>query len=504
MRYEGPPRNPPTLAPSAAWLVLACLSCAASKPADDAVRGESAGLSDYTDMVAWSDQPPGLSPVDVPQFVAVTFDDNFVSGLSDVTGGMTWATDFFRPLTNPAGSAIAGTFDAAPVRTTFFGNCVYLEDESTRQSWATAVEDGHEFGNHTVNHLHGGAFTVENWTDEIAPCTAALTNVDSGIGVALDDVRGFRSPFLEYNENLFAALKGQGLEYDSSVQSCWGEAEDGTNCAWPYTLDAGSKDADTLTAKFGTPGAPAAAGLWQVPPSALFVPPDDLAGQYGFTPGLRQRIPTDMPAPSFYEASTGRIAPLDITLFVDAGMSAAEVLATLKYTLDRRLSGNRAPLVFVAHTHVYASNYGAAPNAADAAERQGAIEDFVAYALANSSVRMRPVTDILSWMRVPVPLGGMVTMPVMDAGTPQGGSAGAAPDAGAMGGAGAAAPDAGTVGGGGAAGMTAAAGAPAASATPPSAPAGCSCTAVPARSSPLLALLAPLLVAWRRRARRSR
>src|SRR5687767_2748573 len=114
----------------------------------------ASALSDYSDSVAWSDQPPGLSPVDVPQFVAVTFDDNFVSGLGDVAGGMTWATDFFKPRTNPAGSAIAGTFDGTPVRTSFFNNCLYLEDQNTRQAWTTAFEDGHETGNHTVNHLH--------------------------------------------------------------------------------------------------------------------------------------------------------------------------------------------------------------------------------------------------------------------------------------------------------------------------------------------------------------
>ena len=57
------------------------------------------------------------------------------------------------------------------------------------------------------------------------------------------------------------------------------------------------------------------------------------AAQYGFTPGLRQRIPTDMPAPSYYEPATGRIAGLDITLFVDAQLSANEVLATRMSTL---------------------------------------------------------------------------------------------------------------------------------------------------------------------------
>jgi hypothetical protein len=135
-----------------------------------------------------------------------------------------------------------------------------------------------------------------------------------------------------------------------------------------------------------------------------------------------------MPAPNFYEASTGRIAPLDVTLFVDAKLNAGEVLAILKYTLDLRLAGNRAPFVFIAHTHVYASSYGAAPNAPSADERQGAIEAFVQYALSKPIVRMRPVSDIMNWMRAPQPLDGKVTTttPLGGGGMGGGGGPGAA------------------------------------------------------------------------------
>ena len=410
------------------------VGCAASH---EPLGSESAGLATYTDAVAWSRKPPGLEPVDVPQLVAVTFDDNFVSGLGDASGGMTWVTTFFKSLQNPAGSGFAPTFDGAPVRTTFYDNCVYLQDDGTRKSWVTAREDGHEIANHTVNHPHGGSFTSQAWLDEIAPCTAALTKADGGVGVSVDDVRGFRAPYLQYGTELFPTLKAQGLWYDTSVQSCWGASDDGKTCAWPYTLDLGSPDGLDLTAKFATPSVPSTAGLWEATPSALFVPPDDLAAQYGVEPGLRQRIPTDMPAPSFYEPATGRIAPLDITLFVDAGLSAAEVLATLKYTLDLRLSGNRAPFIFISHSHVYASNYGAAPKAPDASARQHALEDFIHYALGKPVVRMRPVTDIVAWMRHPEPLNGVVTaLPAAGGTAGAGGAAGVGGTAPAVGGTG--------------------------------------------------------------------
>lgn len=384
--------------------------------------------------LAWSETPPGLHPVDVPQFVALTFDDNFVAE------GMTWATDFFRPLHNPAGTGYAGSFDGSPVRTTFFDNCVYLQDESTRESWRTSVSDGHEIGNHTVSHAQGAAFTAEQWANEIAPCTSALVSPE-GLGIPSSALRGFRAPYLGYGPELFGVLASQGLKYDSSVQSCWGPAADGKRCSWPYTLDQGSPDALAVSARFATPTVPAASGLWEVPVSTLFVPPDELAAHYGFSPGLRQRIPTDMAAPSYYDAASGRIAGLDVTLFVDAGLSAPEVLATLKYTLDLRLQGNRSPLVFVGHTHVYAGNYDAAANAPSAAERQGALESFVEYALAKPMVRLRPVGDIVTWMDAPEPLAGVVTM------LPQGGAGGGGGSAGASAGASGSAGATGGVGG---------------------------------------------------------
>src|SRR5688500_10641466 len=89
--------------------------------------------------LAWSTEPPGLHPVDAPQFVAVTFDDNFVSGIGEPSGGMTWATDFLRALKNPVGASLGATFDGTPVRTSFYNNCVYLQDEGTRESWITAA-----------------------------------------------------------------------------------------------------------------------------------------------------------------------------------------------------------------------------------------------------------------------------------------------------------------------------------------------------------------------------
>ncbi|HEX3776290.1 MAG TPA: polysaccharide deacetylase family protein [Polyangiaceae bacterium] len=410
--------------PCAALFVAAC---AASAP-EVGTRAVGESLSA---PLPWSESPPAqLLPAEAPQFVAVTFDDNFISGLGDVTGGMTFVTDLLRNKLNPPGNGTAGTFDGTPVRTTFFFTSLYIEtDDGNRTAWRTAVTDGHEPADHTVHHSDGTEFSADDWQSEIGGCVNELTSPDIGIGISASDVIGFRSPYLAYNPNLVPTLQQDHFVYDSSVQSCFQDNENGTNCAWPYTLDAGSPDAATVTDKFQRPGLSTNPGFIEFAIPALIVPSDEIAPQYGITPGLRDRIPPAMPLPSFYEKNTGKIAGLDATLFVDAGLSASEVLGVLKYNLDLHLQGNRSPLVFVAHSHIYADNYTAAANALSVADRQNAISSFIDYALSKPEVRMRPLRDLVNWLDTPTPLNGM-RLPRPQSGgaggTSAGGSAGSA------------------------------------------------------------------------------
>ena len=409
--------------------LLASAGCGGSPEPNDAPERTASAREGLAVNVPWSQNPPGdFLPAESPQFVAVTFDDNFISGLGDVNGGMTFVTDLFKDKKNPAGNGTSGTFDGMPARTSFFFTSLYIEtDEGNRTAWKTAVTDGHEPANHTVHHSDGTEFSQMDWQGEVKGCLDELTSPDIGIGITTSQVFGFRSPYLAYNPNLVPTLQANVLAYDSSVQSCWQDGEDATSCPWPYTLDSGSPDAVSITTKFQRPGLSTAPGFWELPLPALIVPSDDIAPQYGITPGLRDRVPPDMPLPSFYEKSTGKIADLDATLFVDAGMTASEVLGILEYNLDLHLKGNRSPFIVVAHSHVYADNYGAAANALSVADRQNAISSFIDYALSKPEVRMRPLHDLIGWLSSPVPLNGvrLPRPPVGGAGgTSSGGAAG--------------------------------------------------------------------------------
>lgn len=351
--------------------------------------------------------PGGLSVWQVPQFVSVTWDDDFSQD------GVSWAISLYDTRFNPAGTGSSATFDATPVRTSFYYNSVYL-DGTSRPVWSATIAKGHEAGDHTVDHPSGTAFGVARWDREIVPCRNALADPTTGIGVTAPDFIGFRAPFLEYNDNLFTDLSapssGPAFKYDTSIQGCWGVGESPGNCRWPYTLDTGSPDAASLE-RFGRPHVKAHPGLWSLMVSALVVPPDTVATRYGFAAGLRDRVAAVYPG---FESSTGRISPLDITLLVDAKMTKAEALATLKYTFDLHLAGNRSPLIFIAHPHVYGSDYGVkTPGTPNLDDRRAIIAEYLDYALSKPDVRMRPIRDLVAWMQNPVRLGVRRSQPVL-------------------------------------------------------------------------------------------
>jgi peptidoglycan/xylan/chitin deacetylase (PgdA/CDA1 family) len=383
-----------------AAIALACGACNEVTPAETEELGtaqQALGGYSYTDHRAWSQSPPGgLSASQVPMFVQIGFDDNQRSGLNTTpASGMTWATDFFRTLRNPAGTGQGATFDNSLVRVSFYSNATYIssgfvEDPVlVKRSWHTALVDGHEIGNHTFSHLDGGAFTVAQWTNEIGMDTDWLTRAfvanepafsqGSGPGVALINLIGFRTPFLSYNDNTMTSLVNQGFTYDISIEEGWQLSDDGTNFNWPYTLDNASPGGTAV-------GRPVAnhSGLWELG-AAPFVMPASLRTQLGLT----------------------KITGLDYNMFVSLNLTKAQVLTILKYDLDQRLANNRAPFFVGAHTNIYTG--AVALTNSTPQERREAIQEFVTYALTKPQVRIVTAKDMLTWLRNPVALGGGCT-----------------------------------------------------------------------------------------------
>jgi hypothetical protein len=381
------------------------------------------GLGPWTgkDNVPPSAAPPGgLSPAQVPMFVTFGFDDNGYSGLpgTNGTGGMSWAADFFRPLVNAKGGN-PRTYDGTPARATFYVTATYgamwisESNAYVKRAWHTLLTDGHEIADHTLSHNHGEAWDEAMWTQEIQACIDVLTrpfdpmemnvspDATKGIGMAASDFFGFRTPFLEYNGETFAALRKLGFWYDCSIEDGYQSDQDGTNYFWPYTLDGGSPGHDVIVS-WGNGKKPIGKypGLWELPANPVIVPPDSECPKYGVPAGLRAKYKA---LQSWYDAESGKITGLDYNMWVQFKMTKAEYLATLKYTLDLRLRGNRAPFAFGAHSDIYSSKYTAAEGAS-VAERQQAMEELIRYALSKPEVRVVTVKQILDWIRNPVPL----------------------------------------------------------------------------------------------------
>ena len=377
---------------------------------------------DYSDNQPYSQSPPqGLSVSEVPLFVSIGFDDNSLSGLegSGGTGGMTWILDYLRNKNNPDGLGNPLTFDSTPIRVSFFNASKYQEEivkddpVYVKRAWNTALNDGHEIGIHTVNHLHGSQFSTAQWNIEIGDAISHLTkpfdpneqpgssSSTSGMGANRFKLTGFRTPFLEYNNETFSALVQQGLTYDTSIEEGWENTIDGTNFPWPYTLDFGSPgNQDMLDRgfpnKFPISDHP---GLWELGVNPVIIPPDNATSQYGINYSIRDKVLANV---SYFDVVGGKMTAFDFNLWQQAKLNKAETLATLKYTLDLRLqNGNRAPFMFGAHTENYGSKNAALFGQISVRERQEVIEEFIQYARSKSEIRIVPYQSIINWMRNP-------------------------------------------------------------------------------------------------------
>jgi len=327
------------------------------------------------DFMAPSFKPPGgLSPEQVPQFIVLGIDDNRYAD------GMEWLLDRLEARRKPTGSGNAGTHDGRPLRGSFYYLSSALESggDALFTQWKRAVADGHEVGNHTNTH------EVTDWQDEIDTCNDTLV---SKLGVDLDDIVGFRTPYLNYQQPtlVYPVLRGfHNIKYDCTLRHdayydylTPGSRTDFYLHIWPYTLDSG---VDIYTA--GNLAIGNYPGLWELPTYALPTSPN------------RQALA--QPSNNY----TG----FDSTAYGTLGLSPAAFLNSMKWALDLRLQegDNRAPLLIGLHSDTYSSeNTGySQPLAA----RRQAVEDFLDYALTKPDVRFVSAKQLIQWMCSPAPL----------------------------------------------------------------------------------------------------
>jgi peptidoglycan/xylan/chitin deacetylase (PgdA/CDA1 family) len=343
------------------------------------------GLGEWkgTDNVPASQSPPcGLAPEQVPQFVSIGFDDN------GQVGGMTWAVDMLKN----RGKA------------SFFLTSTYMQ----AAAWKAAYMAGHEIGNHTVTHATDRNVGLPRWLQEMTDSNAYITGQ---VGVPAEEIFGFRTPFLKYDNDTLTAVKQLGFRYDTSIEEGyeWDDntnaSQDGTNFFWPYTLDQRSPGHTTQVEwGEGLVEIEPHAGLWELPVYAVVVPPDAKCETYGVEPGLRAKLKQRQ---SWFDVTGGLITGFDYNLWASTSvggfaMTKAEFVATLKYTLDQRLAGNRSPFLFGAHTDYYVASWNQnAAGTPSETDRRAAIEEFLDYAKTKQAVEITTYKRVLEYVRNP-------------------------------------------------------------------------------------------------------
>ncbi len=360
---------------------------------------------DFTDSLDASKSHPGSDSIalaNVPMFISLGFDDN---GIADKKGkgGATWIYNYLHDKKNSVGSGNVSTFDGSSMRAAFYltakyGNeWVYEDFPAVRELWRKLYLDGHEMGNHSSFHImkveeegpgnwvctnfDGRAYTKKEWLEkEVAPCQELLTkpyskkDVKLGIGIEKSDIKGWRTPRLEWNDSIFAVLKDEQFLYDCSMEL---EPEgNGTMFWWPHTLHKGSP-AHNEVGKHS--------GLWEMPAYRFVIPPT-LREQTGDS--IMTGLDYNVWAPKDWDGKE---------------LTGPQFTEILKYTLDQRMKGNRAPLLIGLHSDMYASEKDSeCPATGSARNRQKAIEDFIDYATQTyPEVRIVTPSQIIDWMRKP-------------------------------------------------------------------------------------------------------
>ena len=387
--------------------------------------------------------PEGLKVNQVPQLMSFAFDDNAYSGYkeSGAVGGMKFIIDTFESFKNPEGKGNKATFDGEPYKVTLYfkGNNALKNDREDAALVKKIVNEaylrGHEIGCHTFTHPEGVKFNwdtepaqridnlfYDDWMKELTDCINLLTkpfnpNAASddesvGMGIVREDIVGFRTPFLDYNEHTYKALESLGFKYDATIEEGWQDDMDGAHLLWPYTLDAGSPG-DEYVAKvmYGRkePFVQKHPGLWLLPEYVLIIPPDELCEKYGTTKGARARA---RDAAGELDMDSGKITGMDWNIWFQYFMNKEDALATMKYSFDLRYDGNRCPFTFGMHTDIYSDKYDIYDLEGDekdhikanAAQRREAVIEFLDYISKKPDCRVTTAENVMKWLEKPVAL----------------------------------------------------------------------------------------------------
>ncbi len=223
---------------------------------------------------------------DTPLFLAITFDDAITP----------YASFLF--------SKIAQTKDphtGCNLKATFF---VSIEGTNTKCKYVQGLrQGGHEIATHTLNHIG-----LPNMTQ----IKGAVDWLSDECGVPAEEMRGFRTPFLNWDDSTLQNLHQLGFLYDSSIGPVDHVANQrGRNHTWPFTLEQPNID-QFQTVKPSVQISPAP-GLWEIPMWSLYDANNQAEIPMDYpNPKGGNAVITDLIHPNFLKRYNGNRAPLGL------------------------------------------------------------------------------------------------------------------------------------------------------------------------------------------------
>lgn len=225
---------------------------------------------------------------------------------------------------------------------TWFVSIDYTDPNLVKQVFVR----GHEIATHTVDHL------ANPNTTQIVGARDWLV---STAGIPKDQVVGFRAPYLMFSPDQRDILAANGFVWDSSISEQYPSvtSPSAAERLWPYTMDYGlPQDCSVSTGSCSVDERHP--GLWEFPMWNI-------------------------------QDSTGvTLASMDPT---------GDPYELYKLQFDERYNGNRAPLGIYLH---------AAWLIADGS-RADRLNAFLEYAMTHDNVFLVTVSQVLDWMKNPVP-----------------------------------------------------------------------------------------------------
>jgi len=131
------------------------------------------------------------------------------------------------------------------------------------------------------------------------------------------------------------------------------------------------------------------------------VPPDEACERLGVPRGLRAELKKRK---DYFDVEAGKVTGMDWNLWCEFSMTPAEFLATVNYTLELRLQGNRCPLTVGLHSELYSDRQLAGECRTSVPERRAALAQLVDSMLRRDELRVVSSRELLDWLRRPTAL----------------------------------------------------------------------------------------------------